>query len=216
MTPFVIVLFGRPGAGKGTFAECLAEFGITSYSTGQLLRDAAAGDRPEQVNLRRHLADGWFASDDVIEAIVGRLLNTADAPIALDGFPRTLPQLDWLIDYGRPFIGIVIHAPEEICVRRLLARRTCPVDGTIDRNPTDRCRRCGGQLVVREDDARIETIRRRLDLFDRVTRPVIDDWMRRHLPLLVIANDRETDRPFDSMRKAIVDNLAPLINVGQR
>ena len=181
-----VVMVGPPGAGKGTQARLLeARRGIPQISTGDILRAARREGTPLGRDARRYMDDGKLVPDDVVIGIVAERIGAGDCGrgFVLDGFPRTLPQAvaldEILARRGEPLDRVVkITVPRVELVRRLSGRRVCSACGTMFHvafEPPARagvCDRCGGALVQREDD-REDTIRRRLDVYERETAPVI-------------------------------------------
>jgi adenylate kinase len=180
--PVNVVLLGPPGAGKGTQAEILAQrYGIPRVSTGDILRDAVQRDTPLGRAAQAVMAAGELVSDDIVIGIVQERLAAPDARagFVLDGFPRTRRQadaLDTLVAGRGPLVVIDIVVPEDVLVRRLLARRVCRRCGA-NAGPAERdqttCARCGGPLVPRHDDSEA-VVRERLKTYARATRPLVE------------------------------------------
>ena len=181
-----VVILGPPGAGKGTQARLLTQrFGVPQISTGDILREAQHNGSKLGREAARYMAQGQLVPDDVVIGIVEERLATPDyaAGFVLDGFPRTVRQAEALDSVlgrqGRPLDAvIVIEVPREELVRRLAGRRVCRGCGAmfhVEFDPPAQpgvCDRCGGEVYQREDD-REETIRRRLDISDQQTGPVL-------------------------------------------
>jgi adenylate kinase len=191
-----IILLGGPGAGKGTVASAVVErFGLPHLSTGDILRSAVrAGTEVGRV------AKGWMEAgrlvpDEVIIGVLRERVDQADCRdergdvrYLLDGFPRTLPQADALdaeISL-RPEAVVYLAVPDDVIVRRLTGRRTCPSCGAsyhVDFAPPRRegeCDRCTGRLIIRADDEE-KTIRQRLETFHQQTAPLCD----RYAPIVI-------------------------------
>ncbi|HID10767.1 MAG TPA: adenylate kinase [Candidatus Latescibacteria bacterium] len=180
-----LVLFGPPGAGKGTQAKKLqTKLGIPQISTGDILREA----RRQGTELGRRAAEymdqGELVPDEVILELVRERLSQPDCRdgFVLDGFPRTIPQAEGLEgileEMGRPLDRVVsLTVPDEVIVERLSARRVCGRCGqeynlkTCPPRWDEVCDRCGGELVQRPDD-RPETIRERLRVYKEKTEPL--------------------------------------------
>ncbi|RMG13173.1 MAG: adenylate kinase [Deltaproteobacteria bacterium] len=180
-----LVLFGPPGAGKGTQAIRLAEaLGIPQISTGDILRQA----RAEGTELGRKAAEymdaGKLVPDDLIVGIIEARIDQPDAKrgYILDGFPRTIPQAEaldaMLARRGEALDAVLsLEVPDEEIVERLSGRRTCPECKAMYHvrfNPPKvegRCDRCGAALVQRSDD-QPEAIRQRLEAFHAQTAPL--------------------------------------------
>jgi adenylate kinase len=181
-----LIMFGPPGAGKGTQAEQFAKTrGIPKISTGDILREAVhAGTeigRQAQVTMGR----GDLVSDDVMIGIVRDRLDRDDASrgFVLDGFPRTLAQataLDQMMSGRDPLIVVEIVVPEDQLIRRLSMRLVCDLCGStaVPGGSKEKCGRCGGGLVQRTDD-NVDVVRERLNVYHRLTEPLVEYYSRR-------------------------------------
>ncbi len=184
-----VILFGPPGAGKGTQATAISEaLSIPHISTGDIFRKHLK-EGTELGQLARSFIDkGQLVPDKVVCDIVASRLVEDDCAggALLDGFPRTVPQAEmlteWLSSQGRS-VGAVInlYVDDAILVARLSGRRTCLTCGAtyhIDNNPPTRpnaCDRCQGEVVQRKDDS-AETVKARLVTYARDTAPVLE-WL---------------------------------------
>jgi adenylate kinase len=177
-----LIILGPPGAGKGTQAEQFArERGIPKISSGDMLRGAVQAGT-ELGKLAKAIMDrGDLVGDDVMIAIVRERLEQKDARVGfvLDGFPRTVAQaaaLDVLMVGRDPLIVVDITVPEDELVRRMLSRLVCLNCGTNAEpgtDPADACKKCGGPLGHRTDDNET-TVRERLNVYRRETKPLVD------------------------------------------
>jgi adenylate kinase len=182
-----LILFGPPGAGKGTQGALLAErFDMLRLSTGDVLRDAVRRGTDMGRAAQRYMDAGELVPDDVILGIVRDYLagEAASRGVIFDGFPRTPPQargLDQLLaDLDRPLGSVlVLDVNEDALVKRLSGRRSCVVCGAVFNVESDpprqegRCDSCGGELVLRPDDEP-GTVRRRLQVYAEQTAPLLD------------------------------------------
>jgi len=179
------VLFGPPGAGKGTQASLLSEkYGAAHISTGDILREAVANKTEVGLKAKGYMEKGELVPDEVVIAIAkDKLSSIGDQGFILDGFPRTIAQakaLDQaLAEIGKPLDAVVnLQVDEEELVRRLSGRRVCPSCGEpyhVDSKPpktAGKCDKCGAELVHRADD-QPEAIRNRLKVYDNQTSPVL-------------------------------------------
>ena len=176
-----IVLFGKPGAGKGTQAPLLAQaLGGTTLSTGDVLRNAIKDGTKLGLEAKAYMDRGDLVPDSVILGIIGEALRMplyAKGTI-LDGVVRTVPQAEGLRDVlaglGRKVDGVIAFdiADSEI-VKRMSGRTVCsncqtPYSG---RKPGDKCDKCGGTLIRRRDDDPV-AVQNRLDVYAQQTAPV--------------------------------------------
>lgn len=171
----VVVLFGAPGAGKGTQAPVLSErLGVPVLASGDLLRAAVAARTALGVAADRFMSRGQLVPDDTIVDIFLERLAAEDAATGaiLDGFPRTRAQAvaldEALADRGKQVdLALYIDVPEDDLVARMASRRICAGNGhvyNIASNPPREpgvCDLDGSPLVQREDD-REETVRARM------------------------------------------------------
>jgi adenylate kinase len=179
-----IVLLGPPGSGKGTHGKRLAESqGVPLIATGDILREAIAQGTRLGMAAQEDVKSGRLVADATVLGIIETRLGQKDAAngFVLDGFPRTAAQADGLAAMlGDKKIDRVLYmtVPAETLVSRLENRRLCPDCGAIYNLLTkppktaDVCDVCGGKLVQRQDD-RPETVRARLEVYERETTPLV-------------------------------------------
>jgi len=189
-----VAFLGPPGAGKGTQARDLArEWGVLHLATGDMLREAVAAGTPLGLEAKRYMDQGALVPDDVIIMMMAEHLGAADAVrgFILDGFPRTIAQAEALArllkDLGQALDTVVyFDVGEPELLRRLTGRRVCRACGHTyhqTSNPPTRegiCDACGGELSQREDD-REATVRKRLDVYQRQTAPLLGYYRQRNL-----------------------------------
>jgi adenylate kinase len=180
--PRVLVL-GRPGSGKGTQCGRLARrLGVPHISTGDLFRETVARDTPLGRTVRGHMEAGELVPDDLVVDVVDDRLGTrgAAAGFVLDGFPRTVPQAEQLVEMLEPYaldLAIDLVVPAEVARFRLAARLVCGDCGRSIRPgaSAEECGDCGGTAAERADDD-ASTVARRLALYDEVTAPLLT-WL---------------------------------------
>ena len=182
-----VILFGPPGAGKGTQAMAAASrLGIAHLSTGDLLRDEVRAGTPLGIEAKRCMDQGQLVPDAVVDRMVEGRIAAAESKrgVLLDGYPRTIAQAEALDralgELNRRVDCVVVLEVEEAeLVRRLTGRRSCPgckaMYHVVTRPPRveGRCDVCGTALVQRSDD-REGVIVDRLAVYRRDTRPLID------------------------------------------
>jgi adenylate kinase len=179
-----LVMFGPPGAGKGTQAEQVARFhGVPKISTGDILREAVHGGTAIGHLAKGLMERGEFVPDDIMIGIVRDRLDQDDAGkgFVLDGFPRTVSQataLDAIVSRRGPLIVVEIVVPEDELVRRMAARLVCEACGATTGPGAAECPRCGGRLVQRSDDTEA-VIRERLRVYRQRTQPLVDYYQMR-------------------------------------
>jgi adenylate kinase len=176
---------GPPGAGKGTQAKFLENrLGVPHISTGDLLRAAVKEGSALGRRAKATMEGGQLVPDELIGELLAERLQRADAAagFVLDGFPRTVEQVE-ILDRVLARVGhtldaaFILKVPESDIVRRLSGRRTCPQCGTVfhieSRPPKSPgvCDQCGSALVLRPDDSD-DVIRERLKVYDAQTLPV--------------------------------------------
>ncbi len=197
-----VILFGPPGAGKGTQAGRISELmGLPHVSTGDIFR-YHLGQGTELGKLAKGYMDrGELVPDEVVFQLVADRLSQPDAEAGLlfDGFPRTVTQANllqrWSQERGRK-IGTVINLaiPNEELVGRLTGRRVCSqckANYHVTFNPPRRsgvCDVCGGEVIQRKDDNE-ETVRNRLVVYNEQTAPVLA-WFREHAAVIDIDASR--------------------------
>ena len=183
-----ILLFGKPGAGKGTQAPMLAEsLGAATLATGDVLRGAVREGTPLGRKAKEYMDRGDLVPDDVILGVVGEALasNAYANGAILDGVVRTVPQAEGLAKVfkatGRTLDAVVyFDIDNEEIVERLSGRTVCEKCQTpyMGRNAGEKCEKCGGTLVRRKDDEP-DAVRNRLKVYETQTAPVFD-WYRRN------------------------------------
>lgn len=178
-----IILLGPPGAGKGTQAETLCEaFNIPHISTGNMLREAVDEETELGLEAKALMDAGILVSDEVIVGLVEDRISKGDCKngFLFDGFPRTIPQAQALIDRDIPIDAVIeIHVPDQDIIERMSGRRMHPGSGRnyhVIYNPPKidgKDDLTGEDLVQREDDEP-ETVKDRLKVYEDQTAPLID------------------------------------------
>jgi adenylate kinase len=182
-----ILVMGPPGAGKGSQSTRIREhYNIVSISTGQMFRDAYNNQEPIGIEAMKYIKDGNLVSDDITNEIVRIRLSKTDAEdnFILDGYPRTVAQaiaLDKMLDeMGTKLDSVVnILSSHDVLFERMEQRRVCKgCDATYHlrfKKPSTEgiCDRCGSELYQRLDDTH-ESVKRRLDIYENKTKPLLD------------------------------------------
>lgn len=177
-----IILLGPPGAGKGTQAQYIMDvYSIPQISTGDMLRAAVKAESELGLQVKEVMASGGLVSDDIIIALVKERIAQDDCKngFLFDGFPRTIPQAQAMVDAGVHVDNVLeITVEDEEIVSRLSGRRVHEASGRIYHliyNPPkvegvdDET---GEPLIQREDDQE-ETIRKRLAVYHEQTEQLV-------------------------------------------
>jgi len=182
-----LVLLGAPGAGKGTQAKMLIEkYKIPQISTGDILRKAVADGTPLGKEAKVIMDKGELVPDKIVLGLVEERVKQDDCKkgFILDGFPRNTAQaeaLDKMLNaMGLPIdSALSVDVPKDDLMKRLTGRRTCKNCQqmyNVYYSPPKKdalCDKCGGELFQRGDDKE-DTIKKRLDVYDAQTAPLID------------------------------------------
>ena len=213
-----LIVLGKQGAGKGTQCVRLSRhYVIPHISTGDMLRAAVKSGTPLGKEARRYMDAGELIPDDVVLEMVAERFEqdvTKERGFVLDGFPRTVNQAERLDGLLAPLeLDCVLNlkVPTSLVLKRLASRRVC-IDCGANYSTSDRprvdwiCDVCGGEVVQREDDTEA-AIKRRLDLYEAQTKPLIARYRRLDKQVDVSGNgtpDAVTDRlvrAVDAMRR---------------
>jgi adenylate kinase len=215
------VFMGPPGAGKGTQAKAVADhYGVPHVSSGDIFRAEIGNKTPLGLKIKSLLETGALVPDEITVAAVAGRLAARDCAQGwlLDGFPRTDGQaraLDAALAGDAKKLSAVVNLevnPETI-VERMSGRRTCPNSKCgrsyhvlyIKPRADGKCDACGENLVTRKDDEP-DTVRQRLDTYNKQTAPLIDYYKRQGLLVRVDgsgAPDQVRARLFEQL-KAVV------------
>jgi len=181
-----IIMLGEPGAGKGTQAMRITEkYQIPHISTGDIFRANIKAETELGKEAKTYIDKGLLVPDSVTENMVLDRISQPDCNggYILDGYPRTIPQADFLwdalaekgeaIDYA-----INIRVSDDEIIERIAGRRACPKCGSTYHiayaapEKDGVCDKCGAELYLREDD-RPETVKKRLEVFHEISEPLI-------------------------------------------
>ncbi len=198
-----LILLGAPGSGKGTYASRVgAALGIPQISTGDMLRQAIRSGTPLGREVKSYVDGGKLVPDETLKRIVVERLSGEDCAsgFILDGYPRTLAQADHLDEIltqrgSNMSLVVSIDATEELLLKRLGGRRSCPKCGgvynihTIKPKKEGVCDKGCGPLITRPDDEP-DTIRKRFKVYTAQSAPLIERY--RGKGLLKTVNSEET------------------------
>jgi adenylate kinase len=214
-----VIFLGAPGAGKGTQAKRIAErYGIPQISTGDMFRDHKKRGTELGKKAQGYMDSGQLVPDELLYQMVADRLDQPDCArgFILDGFPRTVPQAEWLDKVletktfaGRPMQPVVIDISVGYnqLLQRLTGRRSCPACGRIYNvyfqppRVADTCDVDGSKLLTRKDDAE-DVISERLKEYERLTLP-LTDFYRQRGRLRVVNGEQDADRVTDQVVAAL-------------
>lgn len=196
-----MIFVGPPGAGKGSQAKIISQtLNIPHISTGDMFRTHIKGSTPLGLEAKKYTDQGLLVPDDVTNQMVKDRLSQKDVEkgFIFDGYPRTPDQaifLDNLLTVTNQKLDVVLNisSSDEVIVKRITGRRTCPVCGAIyhvDNYPpkvAGICDNDGATLVQRKDDQK-ETIIRRLSVYKEETFPLIKYYANKNLLMDVDGN----------------------------
>ncbi|MDY0266113.1 MAG: adenylate kinase [Methanimicrococcus sp.] len=209
-----IILFGPPGAGKGTQAQKLSQkYGIPQISTGDILRANVKEGTALGLEAKTYMDNGELVPDSVLIGIIKDRLLQSDCKngFLLDGYPRTVPQADALADIlneiQKPIDAVInIVVPNDVLVGRLSGRwmSSCGASYHTVFNPPQKegvCDSCGDALFQRPDDTS-EAVLNRLDVYQKQTAPLVDYYDKKGL-LKNIDGTKEIDAVFNEIDQIV-------------
>ena len=189
-----IIMLGAPGAGKGTQAKSISNrYSIPHISTGDIFRKNISEETPLGIEAKQYIDNGQLVPDEVTINMVKDRLTWEDCKngYLLDGFPRTVAQAEALQEFlesrdEKLDTALCIEVPSSFILERMTGRRVClscgasyhikfnspAVDGVCDV--------CGDNIIQRKDDVE-ETVKERLDVYERQTQPLIDFYKEKNL-----------------------------------
>ena len=215
-----VVLLGPPGAGKGTLASFLKErFGILHISTGDMLREEMKAGSELGNEVKKFVESGALVPDAVIIRLIENKLQTSPGVkgYLLDGFPRTTVQaeeLDRILQKNNCPVDYVLYmeASLPVIIQRLTGRRICRNCGAIyhvvnmPSKKENICDQCRGELYQRADDKE-ETIRNRMDVYLKSTKPIVD-YYEKQGKLVRCNAEQKTEQ--------LIHQLSGILNDGQK
>ena len=211
-----VILFGPPGAGKGTQASTASEAaGVPHVSTGDIFRHHLKNGTELGQKVRSYMNEGKLVPDELVLEVVASRLERDDAVggVLFDGFPRTVNQAQllrrWLLDHDRD-INVVLNlvVPDHVVESRLSGRRSCRSCGAtyhVEFSPPAQdgsCSKCGADEVVQRADDQPETVRKRIQTYHAQTAAVLA-WARGHVRVV----DIDADQAIATVRAAVLDAL---------
>lgn len=210
-----IIMLGAPGAGKGSQASRIAkEYQLPHISTGDIFRANLKEETELGKRAKSFMDKGELVPDDITIAMLLDRIHKEDCKngYILDGFPRTIPQAEALKEAlakkdEKIDLALDVEASDELIIKRMAGRRTCPACGAIYHivslppKTEGICDRCGADLIQRKDDNE-ETVKNRLKIYHEVTEPLISYYKKEGI-LEEIDGAEELDKVFEKVKRII-------------
>ncbi len=211
------IIFGAPGAGKGTYASRIqAKLSVEVIATGDIFRELMKEDSELGRKVRGYLEKGLLVPDEVVVEVLKQRLSKIpkEKGFILDGYPRTLEQAKILDSITEIDVILLLDVPDWIIIERLSTRRICRNCGTVYNirflkpKVEGICDKCGGPLYQRSDD-NPEVIKKRLQVYQDQTRPLLEYFKEKKVPF-VTSSTASLDQPPEPIVDKIVAELKKL------
>ncbi len=211
------VIFGAPGAGKGTYASRLqTRLGVDVIAMGDIFREMLKEDSDLGRKVKSFVEKGLLVPDDIVNEVLKQRLAKVPSGkgFILDGYPRTVEQADTLDNITKVDVVILLMVPDCIIIERLSSRRICKNCGTVYNirflkpKVEGVCDRCGGELYQRPDDTK-EVIERRLKVYEEHTQPILRSFKEKKVPFVIALCDK-LEMPPETVVDSIVKDLQKL------
>jgi adenylate kinase len=211
------IIFGAPGAGKGTYSSRLQnQLGVDVIAMGDIFRESVKQNSPLGKKVKSYVEKGALVPDDVVVEVLKERLSRVPKGkgFLLDGFPRTTEQADTLEGITKIDVILQLDVPDDIIIARLSSRRICKKCGEVYNirflKPKKEgiCDKCGGELYQRADDNE-EVIKNRLQVYKNQTEPLIAYYKKKKVPF-VVSTTKSLDSPPDPMVAKMLEELKKL------
>ncbi|MEM2429948.1 MAG: adenylate kinase [Nitrososphaerales archaeon] len=210
-----LIIFGPPGSGKGTYSHMISKiYGIPHISTGDILREHILKKTELGLKASVYVEKGIYVPDEIINEIINERLkqNDCNKGFVLDGYPRTIGQLNFLekiLRNSNKSLNLVIniHVSENEIIKRLSFRRVCSncnaIYNLINKPPKidEICDICGSKLIQRDDD-KPDVIKNRLRVYMDETKPLLDHYLKQG-KVVEIDGEGSIEEVFKRIKEAI-------------
>jgi adenylate kinase len=211
------IIFGAPGSGKGTYASRLKEkLGLEVLSMGDIFRKIMKNETNFGKKVKKFVKNGQLVPDEIVIEVLKKRLSEISTKkgIIFDGYPRTTSQAEVLEDIAKIDVILLQDVPDWIIIERLSSRRICKKCNEVYNirflkpKIENICDKCGGQLYQRPDDT-AEVIKRRIELYQKMTSPLIEYYKEKKTPFVISKIDSLETTPEEVIEK-ILESLKNL------
>ena len=211
------IIFGAPGAGKGTYSSRLkAKLGVDVITMGDIFRENLKADTPLGRKVKSYVEKGLLVPDDIVIDVLKQRLNEVPKGkgFILDGYPRTVAQAETLEGIAKIDVILLQMVPDWIIIERLSSRRICKNCGAVYNirflkpKVEGVCDKCGGQLYQRSDDTP-EVIKQRLQVYQEQTSPLLRYYKEKQVPFIV-SSITALDTPPEPIVEEMIKELKKL------
>lgn len=211
-----LVIFGPPGAGKGTQAALLEKRrGLVQIATGDIIRTAIQEETPVGQEVKAYVEEGELVPDEVVRRLAEEAIARENYDdFVLDGYPRTRQQAEWLTEFlveeGAPLDAVVkLSVPDDVVVRRLSRRRVHKETGEIyhldhDPPPED----IQSEYIVQREDDKPETVRHRLHVYSEETQPLVEYFTQRG-ELVTVNGEGDIEEVYERITEVLDELRTP-------
>ena len=187
------IIFGAPGSGKGTYASRLrSRLGVDVIAMGDIFRENLKADTALGKKVKSYVEKGLLVPDGIVIDVLKQRLSEVPKGkgFILDGYPRTIDQAETLEGIAKVDVILLQMVPDWIIIERLSSRRICKSCGAVYNmrflkpKVEGVCDKCGGSLYQRSDDTP-EVIKRRLQVYQEQTSPLLQHYKEKNVPFIV-------------------------------
>jgi adenylate kinase len=204
------IIFGAPGSGKGTYASRLrSRLGVDVIAMGDIFRENLKADTALGKKVKSYVEKGLLVPDGIVIDVLKQRLNEVPKGkgFILDGYPRTLDQAETLEGIAKVDVILLQMVPDWIIIERLSSRRICKSCGAVYNvrflkpKVEGVCDKCGGSLYQRSDDTP-EVIKRRLQVYQEQTSPLLQHYKEKNVPFIV-----SSIKALDTSPETVIETL---------
>lgn len=211
------LIFGAPGSGKGTYASRLkAKLGLEVISMGDIFREIMKKETKFGKQVKKFVEKGHLVPDEIVIGVLKKKLSEIPSGkgVIFDGYPRTISQAEVLKEIAKIDVILLQNVPDWIIIERLSSRRICKKCNEVYNirflkpRIENTCDKCGDELYQRHDDT-AEVIKKRIQLYQKTTSPIIDYYGKKKTPF-VISKITSLETPPEKVVENILKELKRL------